>query len=216
MELAVHKITGEKTDRQVKLDDAIFGIQPNDHAIYLDTKQYMARKRQGTHSTKERNAVSGSTKKIKRQKGTGTARAGDIKNPMFRGGGRTFGPRPRSYDFKLNKKLKRLARLSALSYKAKDQDIFILEDFSFEAPKTKNFIEMLGSLKVHDKKTLLVLKENNENIQLAGRNLQKAKITLASQLNTYDILNANNLLISESALKEIENLYAQKTDKGEN
>lgn len=209
MELAVHKISGEKSSRKIKLNEAIFGVEPNDHAIYLDTRQYLANQRQGTHSTKERNAVAGSTKKIKRQKGTGTARAGDIKNPIFRGGGRIFGPRPRTYGFKLNKKLKQLARRSALTYKAKDQEIMILEDFSFDAPKTRNFTDMLNKLNLQDRKTLLVLKEKDDNIYLSSRNLQKAKITLASNLNTYEILNANNLLIPESSLKEIESIFGE-------
>lgn len=209
MELAVHKISGEKSSRKIKLNDAIFGVEPNDHAIYLDTKQYLANQRQGTHSTKERNAVAGSTKKIKRQKGTGTARAGDIKNPLFRGGGRTFGPRPRNYGFRLNRKLKQLARRSALTYKAKDQEIMILEDFSFDAPKTRSYKDMLDKLNLQDKKTLLVLKEKNDNIHLSSRNLQKARITLASNLNTYEILNANHLLIPESSLKEIESIFGE-------
>lgn len=210
MELVVHKISGEKTTKKVKLSNAIFGIEPNDHAIYLDTRQYMANKRQGTHSTKERNAVWGSTKKIKRQKGTGTARAGDIKNPIFRGGGRTFGPNPRNYGFKLNKKLKKLARKSALSYKAKENGIMILEDFNFENPKTREYAHMLGNLDLTSKKTLLVLKENDENIYLSARNLQNTKISLASSLNTFEILNANNLLITESSLSEIEKMFADE------
>ncbi len=208
MELVVHKISGEKTSKKVKLNNSIFGIEPNDHAIYLDTKQYMANKRQGTHSTKERNAITGSRRKIKRQKGTGTARAGDIKSPIFRGGGRAFGPQPRSYRFKLNKKLKELARKSALSYKAKDKDIIIVEDFSFETPKTKNYSEMLNNLKLNGKNTLLVLIEKDDNITLSSRNLQKASITKVSGLNTYDILHANNLLIPVNSLKEIEKLFA--------
>ncbi len=208
MELEVYKISGEKTSRKVKLNNSIFGIEPNDHAIYLDAKQYMANKRQGTHSSKERNAVKGSTRKIKRQKGTGTARFGDIKNPIFRGGGRTFGPEPRDYSFKLNKKLKKLARKSALSYKAKDKSIVILEDFTFEGPKTKDYVDMLANLKVADKKTLLVLPAVDNNAVLSARNLKKSKVILANSLNTYDILNANNLLIAESSMKEIEKQLA--------
>ncbi len=208
MELEVYKISGEKTSRKVKLNKSIFGIEPNDHAIYLDAKQFMANKRQGTHSTKERNAVKGSTRKIKRQKGTGTARFGDIKNPIFRGGGRTFGPEPRDYSFKLNKKLKKLARKSALTYKAKDKSIVILEDFTFEGPKTKDYISMLDNLKVADKKTLLVLPAVDNNAILSSRNLKKSKIVLADSLNTYDILNCNNLLIAESSMKEIEKQLA--------
>ncbi len=210
MELVVHKISGEKTDKKVKLNDAIFGIEPNDHAIYLDTRQYMAKKRQGTHSTKERNAIKGSTNKIKRQKGTGTARAGDIKNPIFRGGGRTFGPQPRSYDFKLNKKLKKLARKSALSYKARNNGIVILEDLNFGNPATRDYAHMLESLDMNNKKTLLVLRENNENIYLSARNIQNTRIALASSLNTYEILNANSLLIPESSLAEIDKMFAEE------
>ncbi|MBU2651881.1 MAG: 50S ribosomal protein L4 [Bacteroidetes bacterium] len=209
MELEVYKISGEKTDRKVELNDSIFGITPNDHAIYLDAKQYMANQRQGTHSSKEKSTVSGSTRKLKRQKGTGTARFGSIKSPLFRGGARIFGPQPRDYSFKLNKKLKRLARCSALSYKAKDNNIVVLEDFSFEAPKTKDYISMLSKFNVIDKKTLLVLHEVDNNVILSSRNLKKAKVVQANSLNTYDILNANNLLISESSIKEIEKILAQ-------
>lgn len=208
MELAVYKITGDKTTKKVELSDSIFAIKPNDNAIYMDVKQFMANNRQGTHSTKERNAVAGSRRKIKRQKGTGTARAGDIKSPIFRGGGRAFGPHPRDYNFKLNKKLKRIARKSALTYKAKDNNIFILEDFDFDSPKTKNYIEFLNSFNLADSKTLLILTETKENIYLSSRNVKKTKIAKASSINTYDILNANSLLISESSLKEIEELFA--------
>ena len=208
MELAVYNINGDKTTKKVELSDSIFAIEPNDNAIYLEVKQIMANKRQGTHSTKERNAVSGSRRKIKRQKGTGTARAGDIKSPIFRGGGRAFGPHPRDYNFKLNKKLKRIARKSALTYKAKDNNIFILEDFDFDSPKTKNYIEFLNSFNLADSKTLLILTEKKENIYLSSRNIKKTQITKASNINTYDILNANSLLISESSLKEIEELFA--------
>lgn len=209
MELTVFKINGQKTTRKLKLNDTIFGIEPNDHAIYLDTKQFMANKRQGTASTKERGYIEGSTRKIKRQKGTGTARAGSIKNPIFRGGGRTFGPQPRDYGFKLNKKVKRLARKSALTYKAKENSITILEDFKFDEPKTKTFVDMLNSFELAEKKTLLVLPETDKNIVLSSRNLKKAKVTLASSLNTYDILNAATLLIAESSMKEIEKVFAQ-------
>lgn len=207
MELTVFNIEGKETSRKVSLNDAIFGIEPNDHAIYLDVKQYMANKRQGTHSSKERSMVMGSTKKLKRQKGSGSARYGDIKNPLFRGGGRIFGPQPRDYSFKLNKKLKKLARLSALSYKAKDQEILILEDFSMPAPKTRDFVAILKNLQVDDKKTLLILNENSQNIILSQRNLQKSKVITASSLNTYDILNAQRLLIAESSLVEIEKIH---------
>lgn len=209
MELAVHKITGEKTGRKVKLNDTIFGIEPNDHAIYLDTKQYMANQRQGTHSSKERSLVSGSTRKIKRQKGTGTARAGNIKNPLFRGGGRIFGPQPREYNFKLNKKLKKLARKSALSYKVKENLLLILEDFNFEAPRTKSYVDMLEKFDLSGKKTLLVLSKPEVNILLSGRNIPNARIILASNLNTYDILDASNLLIPESSIGEIESLLGE-------
>lgn len=207
MELEVYNINGQKTAKKVKLDDHVFGIEPNDHAIYLDIKQYMANQRQGTHKAKERNEITGSTRKIKRQKGTGTARFGDIKNPLFKGGGKTFGPKPRNYHFKLNKKLKRLARVSALSYKAKENGIIVVEDFTFENPKTKEFVAMLNNLDLGNKKVLLVLKDNDKNIILSSRNLQKAKITRAASINTYDVLNANRLLIAESSLEEIQKLH---------
>lgn len=210
MELVVHTISGEATAKKVKLDKAIFGVEPNDHAIYLDAKQHMANRRQGTHDTRERSDITGSRKKIKRQKGTGTARFGDIKNPIFRGGGRVFGPHPRDYRFKLNKKTKQLARLSALSYKAKDQEILVIEDFNMEAPKTKNFLQMLESFDMTNKKTLLVLNDSDSNIFLSARNVQKAKITRADSLNTYDILNANKILFVESSLKTLEAMYANK------
>jgi large subunit ribosomal protein L4 len=208
MELEVYNISGRKTAKKAKLDDKIFGIKPNDYAIYLDVKQHMANKRQGTHKTKERGEIKGSTRKIKRQKGTGTARAGDIKNPIFRGGGRTFGPEPRDYYFKLNKKLKKIARKSALTYKAKEKSIIILEDFTFDAPKTKSFAELVNNLELQDKKILLVLGGIDKNVYLSSRNLQKTKIIKASDINTYDILNANNLLIAESSLAEIEKIHS--------
>jgi large subunit ribosomal protein L4 len=208
MELEIYKTNGQKSSKKVSLNDEIFGIEPNDHAIWLDIRQIMANRRQGTHSSKERNAVKGSTRKIKRQKGTGSARFGDIKNPLFRGGGRIFGPQPRDYGFKLNKKVKKLARRSALAYKAKDQELIILEDFSFEQPKTRQFIEMLGQFDLNGKKILLVLPESNDNIILSARNLQKAKVIKADDLNTYDILNANKLLLIESSVKEIEKFLA--------
>ena len=210
MELAVHKISGEDTGRKVKLDDSIFGIEPNDHAIYLDAKHYMAARRQGTHDSKERSDIIGSRKKIKRQKGTGTARFGDIKNPLFRGGGRVFGPHPRDYRFKLNKKTKKLARLSALSYKAKEDGILVIEDFNMESPKTKNYRKMLESLEVSNKKTLLVLNETDNNIYLSARNLKKTKVLKADSLNTYEILNANKILFVESSLKKLNEMYANK------
>jgi large subunit ribosomal protein L4 len=209
MELEVFNISGDKTARKVTLSDTIFGITPNDHAIWLDVKQYLANQRQGTHKAKEKGEVSGSTRKIKRQKGTGTARAGSIKSPLFRGGGRIFGPRPRDYGFKLNKKLKRLARKSALTYKAKEESIRVVEDFKFEEAKTKNFINLLKNLELTDKKTLLVLSDTDNNIILSARNLKKAKITRAELLNTYDILNANKLVISESSVPIIEEILGK-------
>ncbi len=210
MEISIVNITGQDTGRKVKLNDGIFGIEPNDHAIYLDVKQHLANKRQGTHKSKERNEVSGTTKKLKRQKGTGGARAGSMKSPLFVGGGRVFGPRPRDYSFKLNKKLKRLARLSALSYKAKNNNIMILENFSFDAPRTKQMIELISNLKVADKKTLLVIPQTNKNIYLSSRNLQGKKVVTASDLNTYDILNAGNLLILEGSLEVMETIMLKE------
>lgn len=203
MELPVLQHTGEDTGRKVQLIKEIFDIEPNDHAIYLDVKHILANKRQGTHKAKERADITGSTRKIKKQKGTGTARAGSIKSPLFKGGGRVFGPRPRNYSFKLNKKVKKLARKSTLSYKAKEQNITILADFAFEAPKTKHYLNMLNSLALADQKTLLILPAVDKNITLASRNLQHAKVTIADQMNTYDLLNAKRLLISESAVASI-------------
>ncbi len=210
MELVVHKVSGETTDRKVKLDDSIFGIEPNDHAIYLDAKQYMANQRQGTHDSKERSDIMGSTRKIKRQKGTGTARAGSIKNPLFRGGGRVFGPHPRDYYFKLNKKVKRLARMSALSYKAKEDGVLVVEDFSMENPKTKEFNNILSGLKVNNIKTLLVLDKADENIYLSARNLKKVKVLRAENINTYEVLNAKKVVFVESSLKTIAEVFASK------
>ncbi len=200
MELVILKIDGKETGRKVNLDDSIFGIEPNDHAIYLDTKQFLANQRQGTHKTKERSEITGSTRKIKRQKGTGTARAGSIKNPIFRGGGRTFGPKPRYYGFKLNKKVKQLARKSALSYKASTNNIIILEDFSFEGPKTKEMIKMGDNLKITDKKSLIVLSEQNKNIYLSARNIQGIEVVTATELSTYEIIKASTLVFVESAV----------------
>ena len=208
MELVVHKISGEATDRKVTLHDDVFGIEPNDHAIYLDTKQFLANQGQGTHKSKERNEVAGSTRKIKKQKGTGTARAGSIKSPLFVGGGRIFGPQPRDYSFKLNKKVKRLARKSALSYKAKDLEIVILEDFSFDAPKTKNFVNILNSFELQGAKSLFVMPKADQNVVLSSRNLQRTKVVTANSLNTYDILNAKKLFVLESSLKTIEEILA--------
>jgi large subunit ribosomal protein L4 len=200
MELAVLSISGKETGKKVKLDNEIFGIEPNDHAIYLDVKQFLANRRQGTHKSKERSEITGSTKKIKKQKGTGTARFGDIKNPIFRGGGRVFGPRPRSYSFKLNKKVKQLARLSALSYKAKNGQIYVMEDFNLDSPKTKEFLAIQKNLNVDNKKSLFVLKERNNNIYLSSRNLQNSKVVTISDLSTYEIMNASALLFVESSI----------------
>ena len=206
MEVAVLKSSGEKTSKKVNLSDAIFGIEPNDHAIYLDVKSYLANQRQGTHKSKQRNEISGSSKKLKKQKGTGGARAGNIKNPQFKGGGRVFGPQPRDYSFKLNKKVKDLARKSALTYKAKDNSIAVLEDFTFESPKTKQYTALLKALSLGEKKTLLVLPEANKNVVLSGRNIQNAKITTADQINTYDVMNADSVIFVESSISKIENL----------
>jgi len=209
MELTVYNTNGNKTDRSVQLNDAVFGIEPNDHAIYLDVKQYLANQRQGTHKAKERSEVSGSTKKLKKQKGTGGARAGDINSPVFVGGGRVFGPRPRDYSFKLNKKLKRLARKSALSYKAKENNILVVEDFQFDTPKTKNFIEILNNFKIFEKKTLLVLFESNKSVYLSSRNLGRVKVVNVTDLNTYDILNANNIMFLESSINEFNKIQVE-------
>jgi large subunit ribosomal protein L4 len=208
MELEVLNTGGQKTGKKVALTKTVFGVDPNDHAIYLDVKQYLANQRQGTHKTLERSEVSGSTKKLKKQKGTGGARAGSIKNIQFVGGPRAFGPRPRNYDFKLNKKVKQLARRSALSYKAKESQITVLEDFNFENPKTKQYIELLKSLELTGKKTLLVLPTTNTNVVLSSRNLKNAKVTTANGLSTYDVLNASHVIFSESGLKGIENLLS--------
>ena len=206
MEVAVLKNNGEQTTKKVNLSDNVFGIEPNDHAIYLDVKSILANKRQGTHKSKQRNEISGSSKKLKKQKGTGGARAGNIKNPQFKGGGRVFGPIPRDYSFKLNKKVKDLARKSALSYKAKDNSIAILEDFSFDNAKTKQYVSLLNALSLGDKKTLLILPEANKNVVLSGRNIQNAKITTADQINTYDLMHADNVIFVESAVSKVETL----------
>ncbi|MDP3641875.1 MAG: 50S ribosomal protein L4 [Bacteroidota bacterium] len=207
MEIKVLNTAGQETGRTVTLDEQIFGIEPNDHAIYLDVKQILANKRQGTHSSKERAEVSGSTRKIKKQKGTGTARAGSIKSPVFRGGGRVFGPRPRNYDFKLNKKVKSLARKSALTYKALEEAILVIEDFSFETPKTREMVQISNNLKINDKKSLFVLPEENKNIYLSSRNLQTVSVITASELNTYQILNAKKVIVLESSVSKIEELF---------
>ena len=207
MEVKVLNKEGKATTKNVKLTAGIFAIDPNDHAIYLDVKQYLANQRQGTHQARERGEIIGSTRKIKKQKGTGTARAGSIKNPLFRGGGRVFGPRPKNYGFKLNKKLKVLARKSALSYKAKEESILILEDLSFKSPKTKEFATVLKNLKVDNAKSLFVTSEKDKNTFLSSRNLPNAKVITADMLNTYDILDSNMLIISEKAFPQIEKQF---------
>jgi large subunit ribosomal protein L4 len=204
MEVKVLDFNGKDTGRKVQLSDSVFAIEPNNHAVYLDVKQYLANQRQGTHKAKERAEVTGSTRKIKKQKGTGTARAGSIKNPLFKGGGTIFGPRPRSYSFKLNKALKRLARKSAFSIKAKEANIIVLEDFGFEAPNTKNFINVLKALGLENKKSLFVLGEANKNVYLSSRNLKASNVVTSSELSTYAILNTNNLVLLEGSLELIE------------
>jgi large subunit ribosomal protein L4 len=209
MEVKVLNIAGKETGAKVQLSDSIFGIEPNDHAIYLDVKQFLANQRQGTHKAKQRNEIAGSTRKLYKQKGTGGARAGNIKSPLFNGGGRVFGPQPRDYSFKLNKKLKSLARKSALSYKAKDNSIVVLEDFSFDAIKTKTYIKMVADLNFTDVKTLLVLGTPNENVYLSSRNLKKSKVITVDQLNTYEVLNAGTLLLTTGAVKTLEEALAK-------
>jgi large subunit ribosomal protein L4 len=206
MEVAILKYSGEKSSKKVSLPETVFGIEPNDHAIYLDVKSYLANQRQGTHKSKQRNEISGSSRKLKKQKGTGGARAGNIKNPLFKGGGRVFGPAPRDYSFKLNKKVKDLARKSALTYKAKDNAISVLEDFNFETPKTKQYLSMLSALSLADKKTLLVLPETNKNVVLSGRNVKNAKVTTADKINTYDVINADSVIFIESSVSKVETL----------
>jgi large subunit ribosomal protein L4 len=209
MELVVLKHNGEDTGRKVTLSDEIFAIEPNDHAIYLDVKQYLANQRQGTHKSKERAEIAGSTRKIKKQKGTGGARAGSIKSPVFRGGGRIFGPRPRNYSFKLNKKLKQLARKSALSYKAQENNLSVLENLSFDAPKTKSFISLLSSLSLTDKKSLVILPEGNKNVYLSSRNLPKTKVITVDDVNTYELLHADVVVFCEDAVSKLENILAK-------
>ena len=204
MELTILNTAGKETGRKVELLDTIFSIEPNDHAIYLDVKQYLANKRQGTSKSKQRNEIAGSTRKIKKQKGTGGARAGSIKNPLFTGGGRVFGPQPRDYWFKLNKKVKALARKSALSYKAKNHEIVVLEDFTLETAKTKDYIALLNNLKIDDKKSLVVLNEPNKNIYLSSRNLTGSRVVTISELTTYDIMNSSSLVFVESSLDNIQ------------
>jgi len=204
MEVSVLDIQGKDTGRKVELSDAVYGIEPNDHAVYLDVKQFLANKRQGTSKAKERAEISGSTRKIKKQKGTGTARAGSIKSPVFRGGGRVFGPRPKDHSFKLNKNLKRLARKSALSIQAKENNIIVIEDFNFESPKTKYFTAILEAFGIENKKSLFVLAESNNNVYLSSRNLKKSKTVMNTGLSTYELLNANKVILSESSLEGIE------------
>ena len=210
MEIKVYNINGSETGRTITLDDSIFAIEPNDHAIYLDCKQYLADQRQGTHKSKERSEIAHSTRKLKRQKGTGGARSGDIKSPVFVGGGRIFGPKPRDYRFKLNVKVKRLARRSALSYKAADSALTVVENFSFEAPKTKSMIEVLKKLNVNDKKSLFVIENQNNFVSLSARNLKNVKVVNVSQLNTYDIVNASNIVVCEGSMSEINRVLATK------
>lgn len=207
MEVKVLDINGKETGRTVQLSDSVFAIEPNKHAIYLDVKQYLANQRQGTHKSKERNEVTGSTRKIKKQKGTGTARAGSVKSPLFKGGGTVFGPRPRNYSFKLNKNLKKLARKSALSFKVQENSLIVVEDFNFEAPSTKGFIKVLNALGLENKKSLFVLSETNNNVYLSSRNLERVSVVTSSDLNTYGILNAKSLVLSEKSVEKIvENL----------
>ncbi len=209
MEVKVLDSSGKETGAKVQLPEAVFGVEPNDHAIYLDVKQYLANQRQGTHKSKQRNEIAGSTRKLHKQKGTGGARAGSIKSPLFNGGGRIFGPQPRDYSFKLNKKLKAAARKSALSYKAKENNIVVLEDVNFESIKTKNYIKLVTDLNVANEKTLLVLPALNSNVYLSSRNLKKAKVITADQLNTYDVLNAGKLLLTTASVKTLEEAFAK-------
>jgi large subunit ribosomal protein L4 len=210
MEIKVLNLSGKETGAKVQLPESVFGVEPNDHAIYLDVKQFLANQRQGTHKSKQRNEIAGSTRKLHKQKGTGGARAGSIKSPLFNGGGRVFGPQPRDYSFKLNKKLKSLARVSALSYKAKDNNILVLEDFNFDTIKTKTYIQMEADLNVTNDKTLLVLAgAENNNVYLSSRNLKKTKVIMVEQLNTYDVLNAGKLILTTGAVKTLEEALAK-------
>ncbi len=213
MELSILNISGKDTGKKIELSDEIFGIEPNDHVIYLEIKQIQANKRQGTHKAKERGEIRGSTRKIKKQKGTGTARAGSIKNPLLRGGGRIFGPRPRDYSFKLNKKTKQLARKSALSYKAISKSIIIVEDFDFQTPKTKQIIDLKNNLKINDKKTVFVLANENKNIYLSARNLNWPKVLTFSDLNTYDVLNSEILVLTEGSINKINENFGINNEK---
>ncbi len=209
MELKIYNTNGSETGRTITLEDSIFAIEPNEHAVYLDVKQYLADQRQGTHKSKERSEISGSTRKLKRQKGTGGARSGDINSPLFVGGARVFGPKPRDYRFKLNVKVKRLARRSVLSAKVADNDMMIVENFQFEAPKTKKMLEVMKNLNISDKKTLFVLENQNNFVSLSARNLKNVKVVNASQLNTYDVINASKVIVSEGAIAEISRVLAK-------
>ncbi|NBC57270.1 MAG: 50S ribosomal protein L4 [Bacteroidetes bacterium] len=209
MKVEVLDIKGEKTGKTVNLSKDVFGVEPNDHAVYLDVKQHLASRRQGTHKAKERAEIKGSTRKIKKQKGTGTARAGSIKSPIFKGGGRVFGPRPRNYRFKLNKKLKRLARASALSQKTNDKELLVVENFTFDNPKTKEFLKVLENLKLENKKSVFVFADANNNVYLSSRNLKRHKVLTASELNTYMILNNDVLVLSESVIEYLEQNLSQ-------
>lgn len=209
MEINVFNLSGKETGAKVQLPESIFGVKPSDHAIYLDVKQYLANQRQGTHKSKQRNEIAGSTRKLHKQKGTGGARAGSIKSPLFNGGGRVFGPQPRDYSFKLNKKLKQLARKSALSYKAQENNVVVLDEVNFDTVKTKNYLALVNALNIADDKTLLVLPAYNNNVYLSSRNLKKAKVIVASELNTYDVLNATKLLLTADTVKTLEEAFAK-------
>ena len=209
MEVKVLNLSGKETGAKVQLPESVFGVTPSDHAIYLDVKQYLANQRQGTHKSKQRNEIAGSTRKLHKQKGTGGARAGSIKSPLFNGGGRVFGPQPRDYSFKLNKKLKQLARKSALSYKAQENNVVVLDEVNFDSIKTKNYVALVNALNLADEKTLLVLPAYNNNVYLSSRNLKKAKVIVASDLNTYDVLNATKLLLTADSVKTLEEAFAK-------
>jgi len=209
MEVNVLNLSGKETGAKVQLPESVFGVKPNDHAIYLDVKQYLANQRQGTHKSKQRNEIAGSTRKLHKQKGTGGARAGSIKSPLFNGGGRVFGPQPRDYSFKLNKKLKQVARKSALSYKAQENNVLVLDNVSFDTVKTKNYVAFVNALNVADEKTLLVLPAYDNNVYLSSRNLKKTKVIAASDLNTYDVLNATKLLLTTDSVKTLEEAFAK-------
>ncbi|PVH24967.1 50S ribosomal protein L4 [Sphingobacterium corticibacter] len=209
MEINVFNLSGKETGAKVQLPESVFGVKPSDHAIYLDVKQYLANQRQGTHKSKQRNEIAGSTRKLHKQKGTGGARAGSIKSPLFNGGGRVFGPQPRDYSFKLNKKLKQLARKSALSYKAQENNVVVLDEINFDTIKTKNYLALVNALNIADDKTLLVLPAYNNNVYLSSRNLKKAKVIVASELNTYDVLNATKLVLTTDSVKTLEEAFAK-------